>query len=322
MSIQVYRMPKNPLVEVFGYPVGNMSEEAARHRDGKLCPYHNSSGVNCTKNSAINPLGVCTVIDHNSVAIICPVRLRQDNLIISNAAQFFFPAGQNYRVLTEVRLHDKHGKSAGNIDMVLVALDEKNEIIDFGALEVQAVYISGNISRAFHKYMVAPVQNYDMEWPSKGYPKADYLSSSRKRLAPQLIYKGGILNAWDKKIAVAVHHSFFDRLPKLEEVDVSEAEIAWFIYDLVFDSVSDRFKLVRTDTRYTKFKTALDTITNADPGDLSKFITYLRGRIQKAKLMGVPPETELPPTVAPLSEAFDVEFGQEESLDEFEDSDE
>ena len=34
----------------------------------------------------------------------------------------------------------------------------------------------------------------NMDWSSQhNYPNPDYLSSSRKRLAPQLIYKGGIL---------------------------------------------------------------------------------------------------------------------------------
>ena len=39
----------------------------------------------------------------------------------------------------------------------------------------------------------------------KKVPRPDYLSSSRKRLAPQLIFKGGILKTWGRKQAVAVH---------------------------------------------------------------------------------------------------------------------
>lgn len=57
--------------------------------------------------------------------------------------------------------------------------------------------------------MKDPESNYAMQWPAKNYPKPDYLSSSRKRLAPQLIYKGGILNQWGKKMAVADHHELF-----------------------------------------------------------------------------------------------------------------
>jgi len=141
-------MPKNPLAEVFGYPVSNMSQDAANHRQGNLCPYHNPSGLNCTKSSATDPLGVCSIFDSDKLAVTCPVRLRQDLLILADAARFFFP-GQRYVALTEARLKDSNGKSAGNIDIVLAALDENNRVVNFGAIEVQAVYISGNVRRVF-----------------------------------------------------------------------------------------------------------------------------------------------------------------------------
>ena len=70
---------------------------------------------------------------------------------------FFFPPNTRYLALTEVRLNDKNGKSARNIDMVLVALDDNDEIVDFGALEVQAVYISGNVKKPF-KYGNTPAK--------------------------------------------------------------------------------------------------------------------------------------------------------------------
>ena len=42
-----------------------------------------------------------------------------------------------------------------------------------------------------------------MNWKDQpNYPRPDYLSSSRKRLAPQLIFKGGIFNTWKKKTAL------------------------------------------------------------------------------------------------------------------------
>ena len=61
-------------------------------------------------------------------------------------------------LLTEVRLDDKNGKSAGNIDLVLVAYDSNGRILDFGALEVQAVYISRNVRKPFEHYMQDPAR--------------------------------------------------------------------------------------------------------------------------------------------------------------------
>jgi hypothetical protein len=292
-------MPKNPLVEVFGYNVTDMSAEATRYRTGRLCPFHNSSGLNCTKDSKTDPLGVCSVLHKDAPAITCPVRFRQNMLIVTDAARFFFPPNARYLALTEVRLKDNDGKSAGNIDMVLVSLDDNDRIVDFGALEVQAVYVSGNVKNPFKHYMSDPAAHVNMEWPASGYPKPDYLSSSRKRLAPQLIFKGGILKNWGKKMAVAVHSPFFEQLPTLPEVDAASAEIAWLTYDLNLDAVHNRYKLESARTFYTSFQDALNAITIANAGDVKVFIEALEERIKRGKIMGTPPAAELPPDVEP-----------------------
>jgi len=150
-----------------------------------------------------------------------------------DAASFFFKKGTSWSSLTEVRLNDANGKSAGNIDVVLVAYDKKGKVFDFGALEIQAVYISGNVRDPFEHYMKNPKANAQMDWRDQpNFPRPDYLSSSRKRLAPQLLFKGGILHSWQKKTVVALNKSFFETLPPLKKVSQSKAEIAWFIYDL------------------------------------------------------------------------------------------
>src|SRR5205823_11734715 len=124
--------------------------------------------------------------------------------------------------------------------------DDTGQILDFGSLEVQAVYISGNIRKAFAYYLEDPTAHAEMDWTKqRHYPRPDYLSSSRKRLAPQLIYKGGILHTWHKKQAVAVDTHFFSTLPQMDEVNQSEAEMAWLVYDLQRDLQQNRYRLVR-----------------------------------------------------------------------------
>ena len=137
-------MPNQPLAEVFGFPINNDSPEAARSRQHRLCPFGNRV-PNCTKDKANDPLGVCSILDGKQVVITCPIRFRQNWIIAEDAAAFFFPPNTKWTTLTEVRLSDKHGKSAGNIDVVLVSYDDRGKVTDFGALEVQAVYISGNV---------------------------------------------------------------------------------------------------------------------------------------------------------------------------------
>lgn len=122
------------------------------------------------------------------------------------------------------------------------------------------------------------------------YPSPDYLSSSRKRLAPQLVFKGGIINAWNKKTAVALNRGFFDTLPELKPTDADKADIAWFVYDLVKKPNENLYALERVNTVYTRFGEALDKITRSEPGDIGKFMELLQDKVD-AKLN--PPDTSL-----------------------------
>lgn len=277
-------MPRQPLAEVFGFPPDNFSPQAERHRKHRLCPFNNRI-ANCTKDKANDPLGVCSVVDiDNSPAITCPIRFRQDWLIAEDAAEFFFPPSLKWTSLTEVRLNDQQGQSAGNIDLVLVAYDQRGVVVDFGALEVQAVYISGNVRRPFEYYMGNPAERYAIDWRAeRNYPRPDYLSSSRKRLAPQLLYKGGILHAWKKRQAVALHEAFFQTLPQLDTVDPTEAEMAWLIYDLQHDPALNQYRLRRVKTVYTQFQSAMLQITTPPPSSLDDFMGLLQEKLD-AKL--------------------------------------
>ncbi len=288
----------NPLAEIFGFPPDNGSGIAEHFRRNRLCPYNNRV-PSCTKDKAKDPLGVCTIYEDNRLAITCPVRFRQDWIVASDAASFFFPQGATWTSLTEVKLNDANGKSAGNIDIVLVAYNDHGQVIDFGALEIQAVYISGNIREPFQHYMQAPTANHSMSWHHGfNYPRPDYLSSSRKRLAPQLIFKGGILNEWQKKMAVALHTPFFETLPELTEVDPQIADIAWFLYDLELDNTQNRYFLRLNRVVYTLFKPSLQRITSPEPGLLDSFIELLQKKLDE-KLEN-PPDA---PTIQDLGEA-------------------
>ncbi|MCA3281319.1 MAG: hypothetical protein ING09_02080 [Roseomonas sp.] len=283
-------MARQPLAEVFGFPIDNQSDHAERFRRHNLCPFNNKI-PNCTKDKAQAPLGVCSVFDGTGTAITCPIRFRENWIIADDAAAFFFPPGTSWTSLTEVRLKDVNGGSAGNIDVVLVAYDrDTGKIQDFGALEIQAVYISGNIRNPFEYYMKDPAGNAAMDWSGQEkYPRSDYLSSSRKRLAPQLLFKGGILHAWNKKTAVALDKGFFETLPKLHEVAPSEAEVAWLVYDLALDKINNKYNLFRHKTVYTKFTESLRQITTSKPGKVEDFVGQLQEKLNQKLDDGVPP---------------------------------
>ncbi len=283
---------KQPLAEVFGHLTIDQTDRAERYRSRRLCPYNNKV-PNCTKDKAKNPLGVCSIYHENKPVITCPIRFRQDWIIADDAASFFFGETARWSSLTEVRLNDSNGKSAGNIDVVLVAYDKGGKVFDFGALEIQAVYISGNVREPFESYMSDPGGRASMDWSKEpNYPRPDYLSSSRKRLVPQLVYKGGILHSWNKKIAVTMNKSFFATLPSLKQVPKGEADIAWLIYDLKLLKEKGQkpggYYLKKVDEVFTKFEPALLSITTPLPGKVSDFIKLLQEKLDE--------QLETPPT--------------------------
>lgn len=270
-----------PLGEVFGFPIDNESDRAKRYRINKLCPYNNIVS-NCTKNSIEFPLGVCSLYHKNKQVIICPIRFREDWTIISDAADFIFEGKSNWTHIGEVRLKDKHGKSAGNIDYVLVSYDDKGRILDFGSLEVQAVYISGNLTGPFTAYLENQTPQFSWTHAFK-YPKPDYLSSSRKRLVPQIIAKGSILKEWNKKQAVALQTSFFNTLPIIPEFDKSESDFAFFLYDLVPIESTQSLSLKLHKVVYTKFSHALEQIAKFEAGSIIDFTLLLQKKLDAKK---------------------------------------
>ena len=272
-------MPKQPLAEVFGFPVDNSSDIAKDYRDSKLCPYNNKV-PNCTKSKADDPLGVCSIHNSDHIAITCPVRFRERWLIAREAAAFIFPGGTKWTTLLEVQLKDGNRKSAGNIDVVLVAYDEHGRVTDFGSLEVQAVYISGNVRRPFEDYLENSTNYLSTSWRGK-QPRADYLSSSRKRLLPQLSYKGAILSAWGRKQVVALHKDFYHQLPKLPEINREDAKMAWLLYDLKHNATENQYHLVSYKTVYTDFEPALQKISTPKIGKQETFIENLQEKLNK-----------------------------------------
>jgi hypothetical protein len=121
--------------------------------------------------------------------------------------------------LTEVRLKDKHVKSAGNIDLVLVSYDGYGKVTDFGALEVQAVYISGNVRNPFEYYMSDPAGRANMNWRGNGKRAGTRLYTHNDLDHEELFIqakniKGELLMTYDNAeevIQMAIRHGFMQK---------------------------------------------------------------------------------------------------------------
>jgi len=105
-----------------------------------------------------------------------------------------------------------------------------------------------------------------------------------------LLFKGGILNAWNKKMAVALDSAFFMTLPPLEAAEKADAEVAWLVYDLVASDDGKRLVLQKTQVVYTMFSEALQTITKPQVGALENFVKLLQDKVDEK--LESPPETK------------------------------
>jgi hypothetical protein len=164
----------------------------------------------------------------------------------------------------------------------LVSYDSKGRVIDFGSLEVQSVYISGNLTGPFTAFLENPSPTFNWTNAFK-YPKPDYLSSSRKRLISQIIAKGSILRQWNKKQTVALQSSFYNTLPPLPEVDKSKSDFAFFLYDLIPDKNNDNLSLKLQKVVYTSFAAALEQIAKFEAGPIDQFTEILQRKLDAKK---------------------------------------
>lgn len=272
-----------PLAEVFGHLLDDQTSKATRYRSLRLCPFNNKV-PNCTKDKAKNPLGVCSIYYYDKPVITCPIRFREEWIITGEAASFFFGKDATWSSLTEVRLNDSNGKTAGNIDVVLVAYDECGKVYDFGALEIQAVYISGNVRDPFEYYMKDSTGGSSMDWSSQpNYPRPDFFSSLCERLVPQLLFKSSIIYSWKKKTAVALSKGFFETLPPMKRISKEEADIAWLVYDLqlVDHCGQERYVLEKVEEVYTQFEASVQSIITPSPGKIDDFIKTLQDKLDE-----------------------------------------
>lgn len=280
-------MPGQPLCEVFGFPVSDPSLEAVHYRTEKLCPFHNVV-PQCTKTSVADPLGVCSVYEHGAPIITCPVRFRQEihlSSIYTDAKRFLLPHSTQWDYVTEATLRDAQGKSVGDIDVVLVEHDNHQKVTDFGVMEVQAVYISGNIRNPFNAYMALPEPRTVADWTGPKYPRPDWLSSI-KRLVRQLTVKGAIFNTWQKRMAVACQKQFFTNLRLLDnapEITEDQAEMAWLLYDLILNEQTNRFELQLERTVYMTFEFAMDRFSSLQAGNIAEFVAVLDSKLAEKR---------------------------------------
>lgn len=167
------------------------------------------------------------------------------------------------------------GDDVGRIDMVLVSSKTSKEApMHWAALEIQAVYFSGNSMRGEFEAFSDPSVDW-VTFPA-GKRRPDYRSSGPKRLMPQLQIKVPTLRRWGKKMAVVVDRAFFDSIGAMDNVaDISNADIAWFVVRFEEVQGEKRTRIVRDEVRFTTLERSVEGLTGGTPVALPTFETRI-----------------------------------------------
>lgn len=250
--------------EFFGYRAEDKSETALRAAAKKLCPFTNSACVKILSRAQV-PSGVCTIRQKTSGSpsvICCPIRIYADNYAMLRdiaykafKQKFNLYAGriavakakqENGAIAVfgkgwggELRLPQRKGTGAYFVDWVLARLDGHGDLVEFTAIEVQTIDTTGNYQTArkaliYSREIVSDTVGLNWE-------------NVNKRIIPQLIYKGQVLQREDLcKSGLffvspkPVHDRVLERLGGKEKIPSfphQPASIHFIAYDVISSDV-------------------------------------------------------------------------------------
>ena len=200
--------------EFFGYKAEDASTIALNTANSQICPF---LGSPCTKVLSRDHLisGVCSVrqkTEGSPSVICCPIRIYAEDYkmlhLISRQAfgrDFGLYAGRaaveraraeggsiavfGHGWGGELRLPQRVGTGSYFVDWVLARLDENGELAEFTAIEVQTIDTTGNYREA----RTALLENRSVISDTVGLN----WENVSKRIIPQLIYKGQVLQRED-----------------------------------------------------------------------------------------------------------------------------
>lgn len=202
------------IAEFFGYQADDASDEAVACAALKKCPFLNGPCAKILSRSG-EFSGVCALRQNSPSApnvICCPIRIYADDYkMLREISQLAFKRDLNlysgrlavakakleggavavfgHRWGGELRLPKRNGVGSYFVDWVLARLDERGELAEFTAIEVQTIDTTGNYRNARlalleRRELVSCTASLNWENVSK-------------RILPQLIYKGQVLQRED-----------------------------------------------------------------------------------------------------------------------------
>lgn len=246
--------------EFFGYRAEDKSDKAISAASRKICPFTKAP---CQKilSRLREASGVCSIRQKSAgspVVICCPIRLYADDYsMLHMVSGMAFGEGLNLysgRIAVdkakeengavavfghgwggELRLPQRKGTGAYFVDWVLARLDGQGQLTEFTAIEVQTIDTTGNYQTARKALLDGRLIKDDtvgLNW-----------ENVNKRIIPQLIYKGQVLQREDLCKTglffispVPVHQRVIERLggkDRIPKFPYQPASIHFIAYDRI-----------------------------------------------------------------------------------------
>ncbi len=252
------------IAEFFGYRAEDKSDVALIAAAKKKCPFINSVCVKILSRTKI-PSGVCTIRQKSEGSpnvICCPFRIYADNYAMLHDIAFK-AFNKKYNLYSgriavdkavteggaiavfgkgwggELRLPQRKGTGSYFVDWVLALLDKEGKLLEFTAIEVQTIDTTGNYQTARSSL----VESRDVISDTVGLN----WENVNKRIIPQLIYKGQVLQREDLCKAglffvspKPVHDRVIERLggkDKIPSFPYQPASIHFIAYDAIDSGV-------------------------------------------------------------------------------------
>ncbi|NYF09351.1 hypothetical protein HDC94_000507 [Leifsonia sp. AK011] len=244
--------------ELFGFRAADTSQAALVAAHESHCPFLDDRCEKRLSDGVVS--GVCTVKPVTSPPVICcPVRLyAEDYRILRDVADRAFSPGLSLqpgrtavehaqtngeavvavfgkRWGGELRLPQKDGINSYFVDWILALLDKEGALVEFVAIEVQTIDTTGNY-RASRAALLTETRDIVQSTVGLNWENVN------KRILPQLIYKGQILQREElcrKGLFFVCPTPIYDRIMRrlggasgLVKYALQPASITFLPYDL------------------------------------------------------------------------------------------
>lgn len=257
-------MPIDPchvIGEVLGRPAQQLRERGSASFE---CPF---IGMQCIKRSqkVAGPFPVCsvyraaregTVPGPGELVAVCPKRF-MDTDFLHKVADICWE-GEPPEDPTFV--HEVKMAEYGSVDFVIAQLDgERNTVLDFVSVELQAIDVSGSYASAYTALMKS---EHLPSRPTFGFNWANV----RKRYITQLIQKGIFHHHWGTKIASVLQDHVYEYLHsylRFHAIPIAEADIVFVTY---------RFE--KTDDDVMQYRLVFDKAIGTTHGSLMMQALY------------------------------------------------